>query len=44
MLLEKAWRQLHKNSAINTEQVLEETLHKAAAIRPPTSHHKNYQS
>ena len=27
----KAWRQLHKNSASNFEQVLEATPHKAAA-------------
>ena len=26
------------------EQVLEATPHKAAAVRPPTSHHENYQS
>ena len=42
--VEKAWRQLHKNAASNTEQVLEATPHKAAAVRPPTIHHKNYQS
>ena len=41
---EKAWRQLHKNAASHTEQVLEATPHKAAALRPPTSHHENYQS
>ena len=35
---EKAWRQLHKNFASNIEQVLEATPHKAAAIRPPTTH------
>ena len=40
----KAWRQLHKNAASNIEQVLEETPHKAAAMRPPTTHHENYQS
>ena len=28
----------------NIEQVLEATPHKAAAIRPPTTHHENYQS
>ena len=38
---EKAWRQLHKNAASNIE-VLEATLHKAPAVRPPTTHHKNY--
>ena len=41
---EKAWRQLHKNTASNFEHVLEATTHKAAAVRPPTSHHENYQS
>ena len=41
---EKAWQQLYKNSASNIEQVLEATPHKAAAIRPPTTHHENYQS
>ena len=39
---EKAWRQLHKNAASNIEQVLEAAPHKAAAVRPPTSHHENY--
>ena len=41
---EKAWRQLHKNAASNIEQVQEATLHKTAPIRPPTTHHKNYQN
>ena len=41
---EKAWRHLHKNAASNTEQVLEATPHKAAAIRPPITHHENYSS
>ena len=41
---EKAWRQLHKNAVSNIEQVLETTPHKAAAIRPPTTHYENYQS
>ena len=40
----KAWRQLPKNAASNTEQVLEAAPHKAAAVRPPTTHHKNYQN
>ena len=40
---EKAWRQLHKNAASNFEQVLETTHHKAAAIRPHTTHHENYK-
>ena len=38
---EKAWRQLHKNAASNIEQVLEATPHKAAGVRPPTTHHEN---
>ena len=37
---EKAWRQLHKNSASNTEQVLEAAPHKAAPVRPPSTHHQ----
>ena len=37
---EKTWLQLHKNAACNIEQVLEATPRKAAAIRPPTTHHK----
>ena len=41
---EKARRQLHKNAASNIEQVLEATPNKAPTIRPPTSHHENYQS
>ena len=41
---EKAWQQLYKYAASNTEQVLETAPHKAAAIRPPTTHHENYQS
>ena len=41
---EKAWRQLHKNAASHIEQVLEAAPHKAAAVRPPTSPHENYQN
>ena len=41
---EKAWRQLHKNPASNTEQVLEAAPHKAAAVRPLSLHHENYPS
>ena len=41
---EKAWWQLHKNSASNIEQVLQAVPHKAAAVRPPTTYHKNYPS
>ena len=40
---EKAWRQLHKNAASNIEQVQEAAApHKAAAVRPPTTHYENY--
>ena len=35
---EKAWRQLHKNTASSIEQILEATSHKAGAVRPPASH------
>ena len=38
---EKAWRQLHKNAESNIKQDLEATPRKAAAVRPPTTHHKN---
>ena len=38
----KLRRQLHKNAASNIEQVLEATPNKAAAVRPPTTHHENY--
>ena len=41
---EKAWWQLNKNATSNMEQVLEATPNKAAAIRPPITHHENYQS
>ena len=41
---EKAWWQLHKNAVSNTEQVLEAVPDKAAAVWPPATHHKNYQS
>ena len=41
---EEARRQLHKNTASNTEQVLAATPHKAPTIQPPTSHHENYPS
>ena len=41
---EKAWWQLHKNAASNIQQALEATPHKAAAVRPPTTHHENYQT
>ena len=41
---EKAWRQLQKNAASNIEHVLEATSGKVAAIQPPTTDLKNYQS
>ena len=40
----KNWWQLNKNAASNIEQVMEVTPHKAAAVRPSTTHHENYQS
>ena len=39
---EKAWQQLHKIAASNIEQVLLAAPNKAAAVRPPTTHHENY--
>ena len=41
---EKVWWQLHKNAASNTEQVMEAAPDKAAAVRPPITHHENYPS
>ena len=43
---EKAWQQLHKNknAASNIVQVLEAAPHKAAAVRPPITHHETYQN
>ena len=40
---EKAWQQLHKNAASNSEQVLEAAPHKAAAVRPLTTHHPSWK-
>ena len=40
----KAWQQLHKNAASNIKQVLEAAPYKAAAARPATTHHENYQN
>ena len=37
-------KRLDGNYASNFEQVQEAAPHKAAAVRPPTSHHENYQS
>ena len=41
---EKTWRQMHKNAASNIEHVLKATPYKAAAVRPPSNHHENYQN
>ena len=41
---EKARWQPHKNAASNIEHILEATPNKAAAIRPPTTHHENYKN
>ena len=35
---EKARQELHKNAMSYTEQILEATSHKTAAVQPPTSH------
>ena len=34
----------HENAASNIEQDLEAARNKAAAVRPPTTHHENYQN
>ena len=39
---EKAWRQLRKNAASFTEQVLEAASHKAAAVWTPTTYLENH--
>ena len=44
MYREKAWRQLCKNAVSCIEQFLDATPHKAAAVRPPNTHHENYPS
>ena len=44
MYEEKARQQLHKNTVINIEQVLEAAPQKAAAVQPLTTHHENYPS
>ena len=41
---EKAWQQLHKNSASKIKQVIEAAPYKKAAVWPPTTLHENYQS
>ena len=33
-----------KNATRNIEQILEAAAHKAAAVRPLTTHHENYPS
>ena len=40
---EKSLTAITLNTARNTEQALVETHHKAAAIRPPTTHHKSME-
>ena len=35
---------LEKNAVSNIEHVMETEPHKAAALRPPTTHHEKYQS
>ena len=37
-------KKLDKNAASNIKQVLEAAPHKAAAVRPLTTHHENYPS
>ena len=37
----KAWQQLHKNTASNIKEVPEAAPHKAATVRPLTTHHEN---
>ena len=41
---ENVWRKLHKNVASNIGQVLEAAPHKAAGVRPLTTHPENYSS
>ena len=41
---ERARRQLHKNAASNTEQLLAATPHKTPTIQSSASHHENYPS
>ena len=38
------WKFVVHGNASNTEQVLETAPSKPAAVRPPTTHHENYQS
>ena len=41
---EKAWRQLHKNTASRIEQILEATPYKTAVVCSFTTHHEKYPS
>ena len=41
---EKAWLRLHKNATSNIKHVPEAASHKAATVRPSTTHHENYLS
>ena len=41
---EKARQKLQKNATSNIQRVLEATPNKTATVRPPTTHHENYQS
>ena len=43
-LIKRREKKLLKNTASIIEQVLAATPHKAPTIRPPASHHENYQS
>ena len=40
----KAWQQLHKNTTNYSEQILEATSHKTAAVLLPTTHLENYSN
>ena len=42
-LTKRMEKNLDKNDASNIKQVLETAPHQAAAVRPPTTHHENYQ-
>ena len=39
---EKVWQQTHQNAVSHIEQALEAAPHKAATVRPPTTHRENY--
>ena len=40
--VEKDWRQIYNNVTSNIEQALVTAPYKTTAVRPPTTHHKNY--